>query len=113
MKLNVRKEFTGASTLKERVGLYAPTQATDGEYGTTTTYALQQTVWGDWRPNEGSRSLSEAALSFTRSGRLFIRYGVTIDRYYQIDVFGERYTIHSITDVGNNHQYYEIILFIQ
>lgn len=111
MKLNQNKDYVGASTLKERVGLYVPTLTPDGEGGSTTTYALQSTVWGDFRPNQGSRSLEDAALVFNQSARLFIRYGTTIENYYQVDVMGERWIIHSITDVGNTHQYLEVIIY--
>jgi hypothetical protein len=50
-------------------------------------------------------------LSFTRSAKLFIRYGVTINNNYQIDVEGDRYTIHSIKDVEDQYRFYEILMY--
>lgn len=111
MKLDQRKDYVGASSLKERVGLYVPVLTTDGEYGYSNPFTLQETVWGDFRPNDGDRALNEFALAFNKSARLFIRYGVTITTTYQVDVMGERWAIHSIKDVGNTHQYYELIIW--
>jgi head-tail adaptor len=93
------------------VGLYVPTSTSDNEGGFTTTFALQETVWGDFRPQAQNRSLLESELSFTRFGRLFIRFGVTITDAYQLEVEGEMYTIHSIKNVDDARRYYEIEIY--
>jgi SPP1 family predicted phage head-tail adaptor len=93
------------------VGLYVPTSTSDNEGGFTTTFALQETVWGDFRPQAQNRSLLESELSFTRFGRLFIRFGVTITDGYQLEVEGEMYTIHSIKNVDDARRYYEIEIY--
>lgn len=100
-----------SSTMTRRIDLYVPTITADGQGGYTTTYALQETVWGDFRPMDENRALQEAQLSFTRSAKLYIRYGVTISNTYQLEVEGERYTIHSIKDVENQFRFYEILMY--
>ena len=104
MKLGKAKSvYIDANTMTRQVLLYAPTRTSDGEGGYTTTFTLQSTVWGDLRPDNKSRELDEAELQFDQRNRLYIRYGVTIDDNYQIEVEGQRYTIHSIKDVENQH----------
>jgi SPP1 family predicted phage head-tail adaptor len=97
--------------MTRQVGVYAPTRASDGQGGFTTTFALQQTVWGDFRPQSQNRNLLELELSFTRYARLYIRYDVTINDGYQLEVEGDRYTIHSIKDVDNAKRFYEIEMY--
>ena len=113
MKLGKAKSFyIDANTMTRQVLLYAPTRTSDGEGGYTTTFTLQSTVWGDLRPDNKSRELDEAELQFDQRNRLYIRYGVTIDDNYQIEVEGQRYTIHSIKDVENQHRFLEIIMYL-
>lgn len=113
MKLGKAKSvYIDANTMTRQVLLYAPTRTSDGEGGYTTTFTLQSTVWGDLRPDNKSRELDEAELQFDQRNRLYIRYGVTIDDNYQIEVEGQRYTIHSIKDVENQHRFLEIIMYL-
>ena len=93
------------------IGLYVPTRVSDGQGGYTTTFALQEVVFGDFRPENENRELLQAELSFTRSAKLFIRYDVTINNSYEIEAEGERYTIHSIKDVENQFRFYEILMY--
>jgi SPP1 family predicted phage head-tail adaptor len=97
-----------ANTMYSEIGLYVPTRVSDGQGGYTTTFALQEVVFGDFRPENENRELLQAELSFTRSAKLFIRYDVTINNSYEIEAEGERYTIHSIKDVENQFRFYEI-----
>ena len=97
--------------MTRRADLYRPTTISDGEGGYTTTFTLQETVWGDFRPQEQNRALLEAELSFTRMAKLFIRWDITINDNYQLEVEGDRYTIHSIKDVDNAHRFFEIIMY--
>ena len=112
MKLNDNKRYVSASTMKNRVKLFAPSiSAFDAEASSTTTYTEQETVWGDWRPGEGSRTLQEMMLNFNAVGRLFIYYNVTINKFYQVEIDGIRYTIHMMRDYQDNHQYYELLIY--
>jgi SPP1 family predicted phage head-tail adaptor len=112
MRLGSKKaNYVDANTMYAEIGLYVPTRTSDGQGGFTTTFALQEVVFGDFRPENENRALLEAQLSFTRSAKLYIRYGVTINNNYQIDVEGDRYTIHSIKDVEDQYRFYEILMY--
>ena len=112
MRIGLHKDnYVDANSMNRQVGVYAPTRVSDGQGGYTTTFALQETVWGDFRPQEQNRALLEAELSFTRMAKLFIRWDITINDNYQLEVEGDRYTIHSIKDVDNAHRFFEIIMY--
>jgi len=112
MKIGSKKgSYVDANTMYSEIGLYAPTRVSDGQGGYTTTFTLQEVVFGDFRPQEQNRALLELELSFTRSAKLFIRYDVTITDGYQIEAEGEMYTIHSIKDVENQFRFYEILMY--
>jgi SPP1 family predicted phage head-tail adaptor len=42
---------------------------------------------------------------------LYIRYGVTINENYEVEVEGSRYTIHSVKDVENQKRFYELVIY--
>ena len=112
MRIGSKKgNYVDANTMYSEIGLYAPTRVSDGQGGYTTTFALQEVVFGDFRPENENRALLELELSFTRSAKLFIRYDVNINDGYQIEAEGEMYTIHSIKDVENQFRFYEIIMY--
>jgi SPP1 family predicted phage head-tail adaptor len=111
MKLGDKKgDVISSSTMTRRVELYAPTKTSDGEGGYTTTFALQETVWGDFRPAKSTRALLESELTFYQDAKVYIRYGTTISDTYQLKVEGKTYTIQSINDVDNQHRFLEIIM---
>ena len=112
MRIGSKKgNYVDANTMYTEIGLYVPTSTSDGQGGYETTFALQEVVFGDFRPQEQNRALLEMELSFTRSAKLFIRYDVTINDNYQIEADGEMYTIHSIKDVENQFRFYEILMY--
>jgi len=112
MRLGSKKaNYVDANTMYSEIGLYVPTRTSDGQGGFTTTYALQEVVFGDFRPENQNRTLQEAQITFTRMAKLFIRYDVTITENYQIQAEGEMYTIHSIKDVENQFRFYEILMY--
>ena len=112
MRIGSKKgNYVDANTMYSEIGLYVPTRVSDGQGGYTTTFALQEVVFGDFRPENENRALLEAQLSFTRAAKLFIRYDVTITDNYQIEAEGEMYTIHSIKDVENQFRFYEILMY--
>ena len=112
MKLGKAKSvYIDANTMTRQVLLYAPTRTSDGQGGYTTTFALQSTVWGDFRPDNKNRAVDESELQFDQRNRLYIRYGVTIDVNYEVEIDSIRYTIHSIKDVENQHRFYELVIY--
>lgn len=112
MKLGKAKSvYIDANTMTRQVLVYAPTRVSDGQGGYTTTFALQSTVWGDLRPDNKAREVDESELAFDQRAILYIRYGITINENYEVEVEGSRYTIHSVKDVENQHRFYELIIY--
>lgn len=94
--------------MTRRADLYAPTTISDGEGGYTTSFALQETVWGDFRPARSIRTLLEDEKTYYQDAKMYIRYGIAINEEYQVFVEGKMYTIQSINDVDNAHRFLEI-----
>lgn len=112
MKLGKAKSvYIDTNTMTREVLVYAPTRVSDGQGGYTTTFSLQSTVWGDLRPDNKSREVDESELAFDQRALLYIRYGLTINENYEVEVEGSRYTIHSVKDVENQHRFYELIIY--
>lgn len=112
MRIGLHKDnYVDANSMNRLVKVYAPTRTSDGEGGYTTTFALQSTVWGDYRPQPQNRAVQESQLSFNRYAKLFIRYDITITDNYQFEVENQRFTIHSIKDVDNAHRFWEIEMY--
>ena len=112
MKLGKAKSvYIDANTMTRQVLVYAPTRVSDGQGGYTTTFALQSTVWGDLRPDNKIREVDESELAFDQKAMLYIRYGITINENYEVEVEGSRYTIHSVKDVENQHRFYELVIY--
>ena len=103
--------FLSAELLIEPIGVMVPTTTVDGEGGYTVTYALESTIWGMYVPLGQDRQLLSAEVTFTDSGRVYVRYHLTIDNTYKLQINGLDYTIHSITDLNNRKEYYEITIF--
>lgn len=112
MRIGLHKDnYVDANSMNRQVSLYAPIQTSDGQGGYTTMFVFQEIVWGDFRPQPQNRALLESTLSFTRYAKLFIRFGLFIGDNYQLEVEGQRYTIHSIKDVDNAYRFYEIEMY--
>ena len=112
MRIGLHKDnYVDANSMTRLVNVYVPTETSDGQGGFTTTYDLQGTTWGDFRPQEQNRALLEAQLSFTRMAKLFIRWDITLTDIYKLEVEGDLYTIHSIKDVDNAHRFLEILMY--
>jgi len=112
MRIGLHKDnYVDANSMTRLVKVYAPTKTSDGQGGYTTTFTLQATVWGDYRPQPQNRALQESQLSFNRYAKLFIRYDITISDTYQFEVENQRFTIHSIKDVDNAHRFWEIEMY--
>jgi SPP1 family predicted phage head-tail adaptor len=106
-----RPNYLSAELLHEPIGVLQPTQVSDGEGGYTVTYANVGTIWGMFIPLGDSRSLIAAQVSYTASATVFVRYPLTIDQTYRLEISGEQYSIHSITDIENKKEYFEIQIF--
>ena len=112
MKLGKAKaNYVDANTMTREVKIYAATRTSDGQGGFTTTFALQSTVWGDLRPDNQVREVGEAELQFDQRNRLYIRYGATITDSDEVEVEGDRFTIHSIKNVENQNRFLELIIY--
>ena len=112
MKLGKAKaNYVDANTMTRQVEIYAPTRTSDGQGGYTTTFALQSTVWGDLRPDNQSRAVYDSELQFNQRNRLYIRFEVNIDDSYEVDVEGDRFTIHSIKNVEDQNRFLELIIY--
>lgn len=112
MKLGKAKaNYIDANTMTREVKIYAATKTSDGQGGYTTTLTLQSTVWGDLRPDNQAREIDDLELAFDQRNRLYIRYGITITDKYKVEIDGQRYTIHSIKDVENQHRFLELIIY--
>jgi len=112
MKLGKAKaNYVDANTMTRQVGIWAATRVSDGQGGYTTTFALQTTVWGDLRPDNQVREIGESELQFDQRSRLYVRFGVTINDSDEVEVEGNRYTIHSIKNVENQNRFLELIIY--
>ena len=112
MKLGKAKaNYVDANTMTREVGIYAPTRTSDGQGGYTTTFALQSTVWGDLRPDNQNRAVDDSELQFNQRNRLYIRFEVNIDDSYEVDIEGDRFTIHSIKNVEDQNRFLELIIY--
>ena len=112
MKLGKAKaNYVDANTMTRQVEIYAPTRTSDGQGGYTTTFTLQSTVWGDLRPDNQSRAVDDSELQFNQRNRLYIRFEVNIDDSYEVDVEGDRFTIHSIKNVEDQNRFLELIIY--
>lgn len=111
MKLSTQRQIS-AEDLKERITIVSYTVASDGEGGTTATQSTTATVWGQLTPLSQSRALNEMQLAFNKAVRVYVRYPCSITTDNKILFDGEYYTIHSILDIDNQHQYLKIIAYV-
>jgi SPP1 family predicted phage head-tail adaptor len=112
MKLGKAKaNYVDANTMTREVKIYAATRTSDGQGGFTTTFALQSTVWGDLRPDNQVREVGESELQFDQRNRLYIRFGAAITDSDEVEVEGDRFTIHSIKNVENQNRFLELIIY--
>jgi SPP1 family predicted phage head-tail adaptor len=111
MRITTQKTIA-AEDLKERITFVSYTVASDGEGGTTPTQDATNTVWGQLTPLSQSRALNEMQLAFNKAVRVYVRYPLAVTTDDKILFDGEYYTIHSILDIDNQHQYLKIIAYV-
>lgn len=103
--------FLSAELLVEPITVMQPAQVSDGEGGYTVTYTATGTIWGHYVPLGQDRTLIAAEVTYTDSARVYVRYPLTIDNTYKLQINGVEYAIHSITDINNRKEYLEIVIF--
>ena len=65
MRLGSKKaNYVDANTMYSEIGLYVPTSTADGQGGYTTTFALQEVVFGDFRPRKPKQSIIRGTIEF-------------------------------------------------
>ena len=111
MKIKGRPQSLTTESLREPVVTLVPTSTYNTATGNTTvTFAIVDTIWGMYLPENQNRNDEQMQVTFIISARVYIRYGITINDTYKLRIRGSDYTIHSIVDVDNRHEFYEIIL---
>lgn len=104
-------KFLSAELLIEPIIVMEPTTITDGEGGFSVSYNIGSTIWGRFIPLGQDRQLISAEVTFTDSARVYVRIPLTIDNTYKLRINGLDYTIHSIKNLENRYQYYEITIY--
>ena len=109
MKRNHRQNFINAGNLKDRLTLQQPTYTSDGRGGRTTTWGNDISVWCEAMPNRGSRELEQAAVKFEQPIKFIIRVqDIPLAQDWRIIFNGKTYLIHSVTDIEQRYEYWEI-----
>jgi len=103
--------FLSAELLIEPIILMEPTTITDSEGGFSVSYNIGTTIWGMFIPLGQDRQLLSAEVTFTDSAKVYVRIPLTIDQTYKLRINGLDYTIHSIANLENKYQYYEIKIY--
>ena len=103
--------FLSAELLIEPIIVMEPTTITDSEGGFSVSYNIGSTIWGMFIPLGQDRQLLSAEVTFTDSARVYVRIPLTIDQTHKLRINGLDYTIHSITNLENRYQYYEITIY--
>ena len=111
MRINKARNFLYAELLTEPIEVFAPTLVSDGEGGYSVTLAKTADIWGLFVPEGNNRTLIAAEVSYTQQARVLVRYPLTIDNTYKLGIEGAQWTIHSITNLDNRKEYYEITIF--
>lgn len=114
MKLYKKNITISADDLKDVCTLYEPSRAAGERGRTITTYTSRGAVNCQFTPNRGSRALQEAQLTYNEVATIRIRYnydypGINAD--WQVEFNGKRYTVHSVEDMYNRHQYLELLAY--
>lgn len=109
MKRNSRQSYINAGNLKDRLTLQQPTYTSDGRGGRITTWDNDISVWCEAMPNRGARTLEQASVKFEQSIKFIIRVqDIPVAQDWRILFNGKTYLIHSITDIEQRYEYWEI-----
>lgn len=109
MKRNHRQNFINAGNLKDRLTLQQPIYSSNGRGGTETTWGNDISVWCEAMPNKGGRALEQAAVKFDQPIKFIIRVqDIPLAQDWRIIFNGKTYLIHSVTDIEQRYEYWEI-----
>jgi SPP1 family predicted phage head-tail adaptor len=109
---NHRQNSITASNLKDRLTLQQPTYSPDGQGGFPTSWSDYGEVWCQANPNSGSRELEQAAVKFGQPIRFIIRVqNIPLAQDWRIVYNGKTYLIHSVHDIEQRYQYWQITAY--
>jgi SPP1 family predicted phage head-tail adaptor len=112
MRKNARSNMITAGLLKDTATLLQPIYTSDGRGGTTVAFVPFGVVWCSAIPSKDSRALEEASIAYNQSINFTIRVqNVSLTNDWQIQFNGKIYDIHSISDIDNRYQYWEIFAY--
>ena len=107
-----RTNTIDAGLLKDRATLLQPIYASDNRGGTTVTFVPFGTLWCSAIPSRDSRQLEEAAIKYNQSINFTIRVqNISLTNDWKIQFNSKVYDIHSISDIDNRYQYWEIFSY--
>jgi SPP1 family predicted phage head-tail adaptor len=110
-----RQNNINAGNLKDRLTLQQPLYAGDGRGGTIVlNYINSVDVWCQADPNSGSRELEQAAVKFDQPIRFIIRVqDIPLAQDWRIIYNGKTYLIHSVHDIEQRYQYWQITAYTE
>lgn len=109
---NHRQNHINAGNLKDTIVLQQPTYILDGQGGTETVWSDYGTVWAQADPGSGARELEQAAVKFDQPIRFIIRVqNIPLAQDWRILFNGKTYLIHSIHDIEQRYQYWQITAY--
>jgi SPP1 family predicted phage head-tail adaptor len=112
MRKNARSNMITAGLLKDTATLLQPIYTSDGRGGTTVAFVPFGVVWCSAIPSRDTRALEEAAIAYNQSINFTIRVqNVSLTNDWKIEFNGKTYDIHSISDIDNRYQYWEIFAY--
>ena len=111
MKVNQSINNIHASSLLYPIKLYDIISTEDGEGGRTTELEEFKTVYAGIVDKQYSKRLADDQINYTKVAIFYVRYDTSIN-YNQIIVHSNvQYIIHSIVNIANRDEFYEILAY--
>lgn len=111
MKVNQSINNIHASSLLYPIELHNIVTTDNGEGGTTTELELDKTVYAGIVDKQYSKRLADDQINYTKASIFYVRYDTSIN-YNQIIVHSNiQYIIHSIVNIRNRDEFYEILAY--
>ena len=111
MKVNQSINNIHASALLYPIELHNIVTTDNGEGGTTTEFELAKTVYAGIVDKQYSKRLADDQINYTKASIFYVRYDTSIN-YNQIIVHSNvQYIIHSIVNIANRDEFYEILAY--
>lgn len=109
---NNKINIINAGILKDTATLIQPTYTPNGRGGNTVDYTSFGVVWCSAIPVRDNRKLEQAAINYNQAYKFIIRVqNVSLTNDWRITFNGKTYTIHSIIDIDQRYQYWEILAY--